>query len=72
MTTEARKTELRNAIVAYIRKHDRCPNFATIGTDWHECQPIFEEMHKDGTLVWDIRISPKGRRMTVIRLGPNA
>jgi hypothetical protein len=60
---------IRAAFIAYIRKHNRCPNWSTIGTTYSEGNPVFEAMLADGTLVRRIQISPKGRRMEVIRLG---
>lgn len=68
----AREIEIRKAYVAHLRKTGRCPTFATIGTTWTEGQPIWEAMIADGTLQQVVEISPKGRRMTVTRLGPNA
>jgi hypothetical protein len=62
-------TEIRTAIIAYINKNGRCPNYATIGTDYDAGKPVFDAMLADGTLVWETSISPKGRKMQVIRLG---
>ncbi len=63
-----RKAELRNKIIEYIKKHDRCPNYASIGSDYFEAAPIFKSLYEDGTLVEEIKVSPKGRKSKVIRV----
>ncbi len=50
-----REQELRNLIIAYFKKHNRCPNFKSIGSDWYECNDVFKAMHDDGTLGYDGR-----------------
>jgi hypothetical protein len=65
----SREQEIRQAIIAHIQKKGSCPAFESVGTDWTEGNPIFEAMLAEGVLVETIRMSPKGRRMTVIRLG---
>jgi hypothetical protein len=63
-----RHNEIAAKIVEYIKTKGRCPNFSSIETDYDEGNPIFEALLADGTLVEETRISPKGRKMTVVRL----
>lgn len=61
--------EIRTAIINHIAKTGKCPNYNTIGSDYYEASPIFKAMIEDGSLVWETKVSPKGRKNRVIRLG---
>ena len=67
--TPARENELREKIIAHLRKTSRCPDYKTVGSDYFEANPVFAAMFADGTLVRVDRLSPKGRRMSVVQLG---
>lgn len=58
---------IRQQIVAHIEKTGRCPNYETVG-GYDAAKPVFDEMLADGTLVGEIQVSPKGRKISVIRL----
>lgn len=60
--------QIREAIVSYIAKNGRCPNFASIGTTWNEANHVFQAMLADGSLIRVTEVSPKGRRIKKIRL----
>lgn len=62
------RNEIKAKIVTYIKKHDRCPNYETVGTDYYEGKEIFAELERDGIIAWVNRVSPKGRNMRRIEI----
>lgn len=59
-------TELQQRIVDYVKKYDRCPTWKSVGTDYYEGTVAFDELFKLGVLGWEVRISPKGRKINHI------
>lgn len=66
MTT--RQTEIAAKIVEHIKTTGQCPTFKSVGTDYVEGQPVFDALFASGTLVKEIRVSPTGRKMKVVRV----
>lgn len=66
ITNEA---QIRQNIINHIKRHNRAPSyFSVVGCDWETGKPILDAMIDDGTLVWEERISKKGRKSSVLRL----
>jgi hypothetical protein len=64
-----REQQIRQAVIEHLRKTGSIPNWKTVGTTYEEGHPVFDAMIADGTLVWTVQVSPKGRKMNVLRLG---
>ena len=59
-----RHDEIKAAIIDHYRNNfAKGVNFKTLGTDWNEGQPIYDELFAEGTLVEVKLPSKSGKRM---------
>lgn len=65
---KTRRDEIKAKIVAHVLKTGRCPNYATVGTEYYEGNEIFEEMQVEGTIEWVPALTKTGRRTSRLQV----